>query len=159
MFLLFLNRIVVCEKISLHEYSSCKRWKNCKSFEIIIHEVGFVYGIRYFFLLQSYRFWDYVAWNTHMHSLSAKGLRSSFLVYTYKGESIIPCCIIATGKVKRVFNWVVETSTFDLARVVVQVDRSFSIKNTNVFFPIPLSYQKNDTISRKCISILKMYKH
>lgn len=73
--------------------------------------------------------------NAHVHSISAaKGLRSSFLVYTYKGESITPCCIIATGKVKRVFNSVVETSTFDLAQLAVQVDRSFSIKSTNVLF-------------------------
>lgn len=51
----------------------------------------------------------------HSPTSAAKGLRSSFLVYTYKGESITLRCIIAMGKVKRAFNRVVEISTFDLA--------------------------------------------
>lgn len=73
--------------------------------------------------------------NAYMRSpiSTAKGLRSSFLASTYKSESITPRCIIATGKV-RAFHRVVETSTFDLARLAVQVNRNFSIKYTNVYF-------------------------
>lgn len=80
----------------------------------------------------------------HSPTSAAKGLRSSFLVYTYKGESITPRCIIATGKVKRAFNRAVETTTFDLARIAVQVDRSFSVKTTNIFFYFYFSILSKD---------------